>query len=322
MVCLWKLYSLFKKEKPDIVHSHTPKAGLLSMWAAKLAGVKVRIHTVAGLPYMVAEKQKKSLLVQMEKSTYASATEVWPNSNSLREFIIKEGLAEPEKLKVIGEGSSNGIDLKKFNRNSLKENHLVAATMRIMPSDNDFIILAIGRLVKDKGIEELVQAFVSSKLADRAKLVLLGSFEQDLNPLDQDVVRKIQDHPRIVQIEWTDHVAHYLALADVLVHASHREGFPNVLLEAGAMQVPIICSDIIGNLDIVTNKKTGLVFPVKKTDVLKDALEFAYVKRDFMQSLADNLFEEVTTKYERQNIHHLILEEYNKYVLQEKIEMK
>jgi len=322
IVCLWKLYNLFKKEKPDIVHSHTPKAGLLSMWAAKLAGVKVRIHTVAGLPYMVAEKQKKSLLVQMEKSTYASSTEVWPNSNSLREFIIKEGLAEPEKLKVIGEGSSNGIDLKKFNRNSLKENHLVAATMRIMPSENDFIILAIGRLVKDKGIEELVQAFVSSKLADRAKLVLLGSFEQDLNPLDQDVVRKIQDHPRIVQIEWTDHVAHYLALADVLVHASHREGFPNVLLEAGAMQVPIICSDIIGNLDIVTNKKTGLVFPVKKTDILKDALEFAYVKRDYMQSLADNLFEEVTTKYERGKMHHLILEEYNKYVLQEKIEMK
>lgn len=322
IVCLWKLYGLFKQEKPDIVHSHTPKAGLLSMWAAKLAGVKVRIHTVAGLPYMVAEKQKKSLLVQMERSTYASATEVWPNSKSLREFIIKEGLAEPEKLKVIGEGSSNGIDLKKFNRNSLKENHLVAATMRIMPSENDFIILAIGRLVKDKGIEELVQAFVGSKLADRAKLVLLGSFEQDLNPLDQEVVRKIQDHPRIVQIEWTDHVAHYLALADVLVHASHREGFPNVLLEAGAMQVPIICSDIIGNLDIVTNKKTGLVFPVKKTDVLKDALEFAYVKRDYMQSLADNLFEEVTTKYERGKMHHLILEEYNKYVPQEKIEMK
>jgi glycosyltransferase involved in cell wall biosynthesis len=322
LVCLYKLYSLFKKEKPDIVHSHTPKAGLLSMWAAKLAGVKVRIHTVAGLPYVVAEKQKKSLLIKMEKSTYASATEVWANAESLKEFIIKEGLVEPDKLKVIGHGSSNGVDLKKFNRHSLKENHLVAATMRIMPSDNDFVILAVGRLVKDKGIEELVNAFVGSKLSDRAKLVLLGSFEQDLNPLDQEVVRKIQDHPRIVQIEWTDHVAHYMALADVLVHASHREGFPNVLLEAAAMQVPIICSDIIGNMDIVTNKKTGLVFPVRKTDVLKDAIEFAYVKRDYMQTLADNLYEEVTAKYDRENMHHLILEEYNKFVSQEKIEMK
>lgn len=322
LICLWKLYSLFKKEKPDIVHSHTPKAGLLSMWAAKLAGVKVRIHTVAGLPYVVAEKQKKSLLIQMEKFTYKSATQVWPNAETLKEFIIKEGLAESDKLKVIGHGSSNGVDLRKFNRDSLKENHLVAATMRIMPSDNDFVILAVGRLVKDKGIEELVNAFLGSKLSDRAKLVLLGSFEQELNPLDQEVVRKIQDHPRIVQIEWTDHVAHYLALADVLVHASHREGFPNVLLEAGAMQVPVICSDIIGNLDIITNKKTGLVFPVRKTEILRDALEFAYVKRDYMQSLADNLYVEVTSKYEREKIHHLILDEYNKFVPQEKLEVK
>jgi glycosyltransferase involved in cell wall biosynthesis len=120
------------------------------------------------------------------------------------------------------------------SRNSIvgifKENHLVAATMRIMPGDNDFIILAVGRLVKDKGIEELVTAFLESKISDRSKLVLFGSFEQDLNPIDEEMVRKIKDHPRIVQIEWTDHVAHYLALADVLVHPSHREGFPNVLL--------------------------------------------------------------------------------------------
>ncbi|MCL6259959.1 glycosyltransferase family 4 protein [Aquiflexum sp. TKW24L] len=308
--CLWQLYNLIKKENPDIVHTHTPKAGLLGMLAAKLAGVKVRIHTVAGLPYMVAEKQKKSLLVNIEKLTYSWATQVWPNSPSLKKFIVDEELVGQEKLKLIGFGSSNGVDLEKFNRGILKENHLVAATMRIMPGDNDFIILAIGRLVKDKGIEEMVSAFLDSKISDRSKLVLLGSFEQELNPVDEEIVRKISDHPRIVQIEWTDHVAHYLALADVLVHPSHREGFPNVLLEAGAMQVPIICSDIIGNTDIVTNKKTGLVFPVKNKEFLKDALEFAYIKRDIMQELADNLFKEVEEKYQRKKMHQLILEEY------------
>lgn len=310
LVCLWQLYNLIKKEKPDIVHTHTPKAGLLGMLAAKMAGVKTRIHTVAGLPYMVAEKQKKSLLVNIEKLTYSWATQVWPNSPSLKKFIVEEELVGQEKLKVIGFGSSNGIDLEKFNRGILKENHLVAATMRIMPGDNDFIILAVGRLVKDKGIEELVTAFLESKISDRSKLVLLGSFEQELNPIDEEIVRKIKDHARIVQIEWTDHVAHYLALADVLVHPSHREGFPNVLLEAGAMQIPIVCSDIIGNIDIVTNKKTGLIFPVKNKEFLKDALEFAYVKRDFMQELADNLYKEVEGKYQRGKIHQLILEEY------------
>jgi glycosyltransferase involved in cell wall biosynthesis len=310
LYCLWLLYRLFKKEKPDIVHSHTPKAGLLGMIAAKFAGVKTRIHTVAGMPYMVAEKRKKNLLIAMEKLTFRWATEVWPNSFSLKDFMLKEGLLDESKVKVIGHGSSNGVDLDKFSRNSLAENHLIAATIRITPSENDFLILAVGRLVRDKGIEELVEAFLQSKVSQYGKLILLGSFEQKLNPISEEVIRKIQDHPRIVQIEWSDHVAHYFALADVLVHASHREGFPNVLLEAGAMQVPVICSDIIGNVDLITNKQTGLVFPVKNTEVLKDALEFAFVKRDFMQVLADNLYKEVNEKYERNQIHQLILENY------------
>lgn len=318
LYCLWLLFRLFKKEKPDVIHSHTPKAGLLAMLAGKLAGVQVRIHTVAGMPYMVAEKSKKKLLIWMEKLTYKWATEVWPNSYSLKEFMLKEQLIDESKIKIIGFGSSNGVDLEKFNRGALVENHLVAATMRIAPSENDYLILAVGRLVKDKGIEELVEAFLASQLVKYGKLVLLGSFEQELNPIANDIVRKIQDHPRIVQIEWTDHVPHYLAMADVLVHPSHREGFPNVLLEAGAMQVPIICSDIIGNRDVVTHKKTGLVFPVKKVEVLKDALEFAFIKREYMQGLADNLYKEILEKYQRKNIHQLILENYERLLTVEK----
>jgi glycosyltransferase involved in cell wall biosynthesis len=310
LYCLWLLYWFFRKEKPDVVHSHTPKAGLLAMIAGKLAGVKTRIHTVAGMPYMVAEKRRKKLLILMEKLTYRWATEVWSNSQSLKDFMLKEKLVETSKVKIIGFGSTNGVDLDKFNREALLENHLVAATMRIAPSENDYLILAVGRLVKDKGIEELVEAFLASKVSKYGKLVLLGSFEQALNPIANEVVRKIQDHPRIVQIEWADHVPHYLALADVLVHPSHREGFPNVLLEAGAMQVPIICSDIIGNVDVVTHKKTGLLFPVKKIDVLKDALEFAFIKREFMQGLAENLHKEILEKYQREKIHRLILENY------------
>ncbi len=312
LYCLWLLFRFFLKEKPDIVHSHTPKAGLLSMIAAKFAGVKVRIHTVAGMPYMVADKQRKKLLIHMEKLTFKWATEVWPNSHSLKEFILKENLVDPEKLKVIGDGSSNGVDLVRFNRESLAENHLIAATMRIMPGENDFIILAVGRLVRDKGIEELVNAFLESKVVNHSKLVLLGSFEKQLNPLDENVMRMIQDHPCIVHVEWTDHVAHYMALSDVLVHPSHREGFPNVLLEAGAMQLPVISSDIIGSRDMITQQKTGLVFPVSKKDVLKDAIEFAYIKRDEMMIMADNLYQEVTQKYSRPKMQSLIISNYKR----------
>lgn len=140
--------------------------------------------------------------------------------------------------------------------------------------------------------------------------MLLGDYEQHLDPLDEDIVRKIADHPRIVQVSWSDHVEHYMAISDVLVHASHREGFPNVILEAGAMQVPVICSDIPGSSDLVQNKKTGLVFPVKSVSVLKDALEFAFVKRESMQLLADALHKEVVAHFDRKKMHALLLEKY------------
>ncbi|WP_425639199.1 glycosyltransferase family 4 protein [Algoriphagus yeomjeoni] len=308
--CLWQLYQLIKKEQPDIVHTHTPKAGLLGMIAAKLAGVKVRIHTLAGIPFMAAEGGKKNLLEKMEKITYSYGTEVWPNSNGLKNFVLENDLCPSEKLTVIGRGSSNGVDLEKFNRGVLKENHLVAATMRILPGEDDFIILSVGRLVKDKGIQELVDAFLSSKIVGKSKLVLLGSFEQDLNPLSPETIKIITDHPRIVQIDWSDHVAHYLALADVLVHPSHREGFPNVLLEAGAMQLPVICSDIIGNTDLITQQKTGLIFPVKDVAILKEAMEFAFVKRDKMTQMAMTLYNEVVSNYNRPQIHQEIFERY------------
>ncbi len=312
LICIWKLIRLFKREKPDIVHTHTPKAGLLGMIAAKLSGQKIRIHTIAGIPYMVAEGRKKGLLEKVEKRTYDFATEVWPNSLGLKSFVLAQGLCPESKLRMIGKGSSNGVDLNKFNRNALKENHLVAATMRILPGENDFIILAVGRLVKDKGIQELVEAFLESKIVDRSKLVILGSFEQDLDPLSPELMSIIESNPRIVQINWSDHVAHYMALSDLLVHASHREGFPNVLLEAGAMQLPIICSDIIGNRDIITQQKTGLIFPPKDKAVLKEAMEFAFVKREKMAEMAERLYAEIVENYDRSIIHNELLSNYNR----------
>lgn len=308
--CIWLLIQLFKKEKPDVVHTHTPKAGLLGMIAAKLAGVPIRVHTLAGLPYMLSANSKRTLLTNMEKLTYKFATEVWANAQSLRDLILSEGLVEPGKVKVIGEGSSNGVDLQVFDRANLQENHLVAATMRVSPGENEFVMLAAGRLVKDKGIEDLIEAYLASKIVNRSKLVLLGDFEQDLNPLERKTINKINDHPRIIHIPWTDHVSHYLAISDVFIHPSHREGFPNVLLEAGAMCCPVICSDIPGNLELAKPKKTALVYPVGQVDALKEAMEFAFVKREAMQVFAENLYQVVQSKYDRKNVHQQILNQY------------
>lgn len=312
LYCLWLLYKFFKKERPDIVHTHTPKAGLLGMIAAKFAGVPVRIHTLAGLPLVSRSKTQQSLLSLIEKATFRLATEIWPNAYSLKEYILRKKMVNVKKVSVIGNGSSNGVDLERFNRLSLQENHLVAATMRIKPGENDFLFLAVGRMVKDKGIADLVQAFVQSKISSRSKLVLLGDFEQDLNPLERKTVNQINDHPRIVHVPWSDHVAHYMALCDVLVHPSHREGFPNVLLEAGAMCCPVICSDIEGNKEIATQKKTALIYPVGRAEVLQEALEFAFVKRAEMQGYAEQLHEKVIKEYDRKFMHVSILKAYNR----------
>ncbi|KEO72337.1 glycosyltransferase family 4 protein [Anditalea andensis] len=310
--CLWLLIQLFNKEKPDIVHTHTPKAGLLGMLAAWVCGVKIRVHTLAGMPSMAATQQKAKLLIFTEKLTFKLAHEVWPNSPSLKDFILREKLVEPAKVKVLGEGSSNGVDLKKFSRESLKENHLVAAMMRVVPGDNEFVILAVGRLVRDKGIEDLVKAFLQSKIVNKSKLVLLGPLEQELNPLEDDIIRKIADHPKIVHIDWSDHVEHYMAISDVLVHASHREGCPNAIMQAGAMHLPVICSDVIGNIDIISQQKTGLIYPVRNVTALQEALEFAYVKREVMYCYAQNLYGEITSTFSREKMHALLKEEYER----------
>lgn len=307
-ISFWLLFQLLRKEKPDVIHSYDSKAGFLGMLAGSLAGIPHRIHSITQMPAHAKEPQKGFTL--REKWTYSNATALWVNSKGMLSFFTSNSKLDPSKFCLIGKGSTLGVDLGKFNRQVLKENHLVAATMRILPGENDFIILAVGKLIKRKGIEDLVAAFLKSKIVSFSKLVLIGSFDKEEEPLDQEIVQTIREHPRLVQIDWTDHVEHHLALADVLVHASHEEGFSNVMLEAAAMQVPIICSNCVGNTSLIKQKKTGLVFPVGDVAVLKEAIEFAFVKREVLATFADTLYEEVQEMFDRNSMRQLQLEKY------------
>ena len=320
-VCFWELVQLFKREKPDVVHSHGAKAGFLGMLAASFVGIPHRLHTVSEMPTNAGIVGKESSLTFREKWTFSKASEVWVNSIGMLNHFTSGGLVPASKLKLLGKGSSNGVDLSRFNRNALQENHLVAATMRMMPAENEFIILAVGNLGKKKGVEELVSAFLASKIVSQSKLVFLGSFDQENDPVSQETLQHLREHPRIVQIDWTNHVDHHLALADLLVHASHQEGFSNVLLEAAALQVPIICSDCVGNVSLITQKKTGLIFPVGDTSVLKEALEFAFVKRDLMADYTDCLLSEVEQHFDRRIVQQTLLENYQR-VFNQQAELK
>lgn len=318
VVCIFKLVSIFKKYKPDIVHTHTPKAGLLGMIAAKIAGVNIRIHTVAGLPLMVTKGVKKTVLKLTEKMTSAAANHVWPNSKSLMQFMVEEKLANPEKLAIIKNGSSNGVDIFRYNKKNLDPHLLneIKAKIEYEKYKDAVNILCIGRMVKDKGIEELLNVFERLQKKYFVHLILVGPFEHHLDPLSEKSLNQIANNSAINHIKWSDDVEYYMACADLFVHPSRREGFPNVLLQAGAMGTPVICSDIPGNIDIIQNEKTGLLFPVTNEDEFYNKLEFAINNRCCVNKFAQQLNKEVAELYDRKLVHNAVLETYNTLLTQ------
>lgn len=310
-ICLWKLVKIFKKEKPDIVHTHTPKAGLLGMLAAKIARVKVRIHTVAGLPLMVEKGFKFILLKNIERLTYWAANHVWPNSYSLLNYIKEQNLTTEKKLKIIGRGSSNGIDIERFDPRSLDKNIQEEVKKNINYIPTNFYLLNIGRLVKDKGIIELINAFKSLQIQyPKTKLILVGKFEADLDPLPVDILEEIKVNPDIIHINFTPNVEYYISLANLFVFTSHREGFPNVLLQSGMLKLPIICTEIVGNIDIVENNTSGLLFSVGDTEAMKNKIIFAMDHLEIMRKMSEKLYQSIINSFKRENVWDSILKEY------------
>lgn len=310
---LWQMYQYFKKEKPDIVHTHTPKAGLIGMLAAKLAGVPVRLHTVAGLPLMEASGAKRQLLNIIEKITYVAATKVYPNSWGLYHFILKEKFCDGGKLKVIGNGSTNGIDLKYFDPALFSVAQNTALKKALSITDSDFVFIFVGRLVRDKGINELVSAFSQIKNDNSIKLLLVGSYEHDLDPLFSDTLAEIQNNPNILHVGFKQDVRPYFAISHCLVFPSYREGFPNVVMQAGAMLLPSIVSDINGSNEIIEEGQNGLIIPVKDTAALKMAMEKIIADRNLyvkLKSAARTILQE---KYSQEFIFEKILEEYRSF---------
>jgi|SRR5690554_6137632 len=308
-----KLYRFLKKESPSIVHTHTPKAGIIGMLASYLAKVPIRLHTVAGLPLMETKGKKRKLLNFVEKLTYRFATKVYPNSKGLYNFIVDEKFILPQKLSIIGEGSSNGIDLQYFNpdvfaasRNSLRKELNI-------PQDS-FVFVFVGRLVGDKGINELVSAFQnlsrSPLTTHHSSLLLVGSLESELDPLNNDTLEAIQTDPNIVSVGFQQDVRPYFTIADALAFPSYREGFPNVVLQAGAMGLPSIVSNINGCNEIITHKVNGLIIPSKDTKALSDAMRLMMDDENLYKQLKSKARDQIASRYERQRVWDALLEEY------------
>lgn len=308
---LMQLIKLFKREKPQIVHTHTPKAGLLGMLAARIVGVPYRLHTVAGMPLTIATGAKRQLLNQMEKLTYACATKVFPNSYGLEKIILEENFTSPKKLKVIGKGSSNGIDTSQFAPNLVSDETKKQLRVELNIAENDFIFLFVGRVVKDKGINELVQAFKDiHQEYPKSHLVLVGSFERHLDPLLPETEKIIDVHKNIHAVGYKTNVKDYFAFADVLTFPSYREGFPNVVMQAASMQLNSIVSDINGCNEIIQNGENGWIVLPKSIEQLQNRMEWCLQNKETSKQMGLKSRKIMQSDYERNFIWNEILKEY------------
>lgn len=307
---VYSLYKFLKKEKPEIVHTHTPKAGIVGMLAARLAGVPLRLHTVAGLPLLEATGAKRKILDIVEKLTYRCATKVYPNAQGLKTIIEALNFTKNTKLKVIGKGSSNGIDTTYFSPD-YQSSDMVDVAKKLHISQSDFTFILVGRLVGDKGVNELVKAFVTvQEKHPETSLLLVGPLEEELDPLMPSTQETIKTHSKVYTTGYVDDVRPYFAFAKALTFPSYREGFPNVVLQAGAMGLPSIVSDINGCNEIIVNNHNGLIVPVKSSTALEIAMCKLIEDKVLYDRAKANARSVITDSYERREIWRALLEEY------------
>ncbi|WP_433895712.1 glycosyltransferase family 4 protein [Sphingobacterium mizutaii] len=264
--------NLIKKLRPDIVHSHSPKAGIIGMLSAWICMVPLKIHTVAGLPLTEATGLKRKLLILVEKFTYFCADFILPNSNEQKDFI-EENIYKSKKVQIIGRGSSNGIDLEYFNPNLYGSEFKSDFRNKLGLNNSSIVFCFVGRLANYKGINELVSAFVDlNNVYKNISLLLVGPFE-DLNPLLAETIETIKSNSNIKCVGHQNDIRPYLSVSDIFVFPSYREGFPQSLMQASAMNLACIASDINGCNEIIENGVNGLLIEPKNKQDIYDSCE-------------------------------------------------
>ena len=294
---LYKLYKFILNENPDIVYTFTPKAGLLGMMASFLSRVPVRIHNIVGMPLMEANGKKFILLKFTERLTYFFSTKIFCNSFGLKEYINSNLTSLP--ITVIGQGSINGVDTKYFKNRYNKEEELkIRGEYKILK--DDFVITFIGRIVKDKGINELVESFVNLvKKYPNLKLLLVGDYEESLNPIDKKNKKFIDELDSIIVIGFKNDIRKFLVITDLFTLPSYREGLPNTLIEAGSFGIPLLATDINGCNEIIENNKTGILVKKKDAKSLEDGIEKLILNKKLYTYIRDNVRDKIIKKYDQ-----------------------
>lgn len=299
---LIKMIRVFHKEKPQVVHSMTPKAGMICMVAAWLTHVPVRIHTFTGLVWPTATGLKRKLLMMTDWLTCACATHVIPEGQGVLNDLKNGGITK-KPMKVLGYGNVKGVDMERFS----------PARFVVTKNPDVFTFVFVGRIVSDKGINELVEAFV--KLHDKHKntrLVLVGNYEHNLDPVSVKTRQLIDTNDGIEACgaKYGDDLLQMYVDADCSVMPSYREGFPNTVLEAGAMGLPSIVTDINGSREIIENEKNGLIVPAKDANALYVAMERMLIDAAVRSTMKQNARQMIKSRFEKNFVQNCQIEFY------------
>jgi len=310
LVSLCRLWRTMRLLRPAVTNVGTPKAGLLGGFAAWVNRVPCRFYTLHGLRFETTKGLRRQLLIYAERLACRFAHRVVCVSHSVREKAIASGLASRGRTVVLGSGSCNGVDASRFATTPQRISQAAELRRQLGIPAQAPIVLFVGRLTCDKGIPELMKAFLQLyKQFPDLWLLLVGCFE-DEDPLPVDIRTHLKTHPRVIFTGPAQDTAPYYALADVFVLPSHREGLPTVVLEAQAAGKPVVAASATGIVDLVTDGETGLLFPVDEVLALVEALAKLISDKALASKLARAGQEQVKRKFRQEQIWQALHREY------------
>lgn len=304
------LYRYFSKARFDIVHSTTPKAGLLSAIAGLLARVPIRLHTFTGQPWVRLRWPLRWIAKGGDRVIVWLNTKCYADSHSQAVFLVSQGIAARGEITVLGRGSLSGVDTVRFNPDAWRAKQVEIREGTGIPAGAR-IIAYIGRITKDKGIGELVTAF--RRLLDAGMnvyLLLVGPFEPERDPLPADVHEYIQQELRIKTVGYCAEPERYLSITDVFCLPSYREGFPNTVIEAAAMGIPTVGTKIVGLMDSVVDGETGILVPPRDVEALTDALSRMLGNESLRVRMGENASKRAHAMYDSTIVNKFLLDEY------------
>lgn len=308
-VSLIRLVKVFIKEKPTMVHSMTPKAGLLCMMAARLTRVPVRVHTFTGLVFPTAVGFKRKLLMMTDKITCKCATHIIPEGEGVKKDLLNNGITN-KPIRVLGYGNIKGVDMVRFSH----RDEVMKLSEQIR--DNDFFtFIFVGRIVGDKGIMELCDAFSKLSTICKTRLFVVGGY--DIDPVPERAKEIMNENPNVICVgrKIGDELLSYYAASDCFISPSYREGFPNTVLEAGAMGLPSIVTNINGSNEIIKEGVNGIIIPPHDAKALFEAMMTIMRDKSLREKLAGNARSMIASRYEQSFVRKCLYDFYDEILL-------